>query len=88
MAMAVRVVEGDGAGVTGAVVGGGLEAAPALCAVAVVDGEVVASADCVAGPWLQPVSVAKDNDAHTHPSTQCRDRLLIVPPSESGMSIA
>jgi hypothetical protein len=88
MAMTVGVVDGDATGVTVAVVGVGLETAPGLCAAGVEDGEVAAGADCVAGLWLHPVSVAMDNDADTQPSTQRRARLLIVPPPETGVSIA
>ena len=88
MAKAVRVVDGDATGVSVAVVGGGLETAPGLCAVEVVDGEVVAGADCVAGLWLHPLSVPTDNNADAPTSTQRRDLLLIVPPPETGVSTA
>jgi hypothetical protein len=83
MARTVRVVDGDATGATGAVVGNGLETAPRLCAVGVVDGEVVASADRVSRRWLHPASATTVNDADAHAITQRRDRLLIVPPPET-----
>jgi hypothetical protein len=82
-AKTVRVVDADALGVTVEAVGGGLETAPEPCAAEVVDGEVAAGAECVAGLWLHPASVATDNDADAHPSTQRRDGLLIVPPPET-----
>jgi hypothetical protein len=82
MARAARVRDGDATGVTVAA-GDGLERASGLCAVEVVDGEVVAAADFGAGLWLHPASSATHNDADTHPSTQRRHPVLIVPPRES-----